>query len=109
MKRSRIPPTPPLYPGPAWRSQPWTGPPSSPLARLRRLILRRRRLFASLLLCAAAAIAVQQLTPTSPSTTSVMVASRDLPAGHVLSSGDLAIAALSPKMVPDGALAAPNA
>lgn len=38
-----------------------------------------------------------------------MVASRDLPAGHLLRSGDLAIAALSPKMVPDGALAAPNA
>ena len=35
-----------------------------------------------------------------------MVASRDLPAGHLLRSGDLATAALSPKMVPDGALAA---
>lgn len=65
---------------------------------------RHRRLLAALLLCLAAAIAVQQLTPTKPPTTAVMVASRDLPAGHALSDGNLVASHVSPGMVPDGAL-----
>lgn len=105
MKSSPTPPAPSSYPGPAWRSQPWAGQPPSHLARLGRLVLRRRRLFAALLLCAAAAMAVQQLTPASPVATTVMMAARDLPAGHVLSSTDLVSGEVSPEMVPDGALA----
>lgn len=66
--------------------------------------MRRRRLIAALLLCAAAAIAVQQLTPAGPVTTEVLVAARDLPAGHVLSADDLKSADVSPLMVPDGSL-----
>lgn len=50
-------------------------------------------------------MAVQQLTPASPVATTVMMAARDLPAGHVLSSTDLVSGEVSPEMVPDGALA----
>ena len=65
---------------------------------------RRRRLLAALLLCAAAALAVHQLTPASPAVVTAVLASRDLPAGHLLGSTDLITAAVSPKMLPDGAL-----
>ncbi len=97
---------PPVYTGPAWRSNDWPGgpPPTSALHRLLRWMARHRRLLAALLLCLAAAIAVQQLTPTKPPTTAVMVASRDLPAGHALSDGNLVASHVSPGMVPDGAL-----
>ncbi|MFQ4150059.1 SAF domain-containing protein [Arthrobacter sp. LAPM80] len=106
MKPARTAPGQSAYPGPAWQSQPWSGRASRPppLERLGRLIARRRRLAAALLLCLAAALAVQQLTPGGPATTTVMVAARDLPAGHVLGAGDLAPANVSPRMVPDGAL-----
>lgn len=104
MKSSPTPPVLPAYSGPAWRSQPWSGQPGSRFARLARLIRRRRRLFAALLLCAAAAMAVQQLTPASPAATTVMMAARDLPAGHLLSGTDLVPGAVAPEMVPDGAL-----
>lgn len=104
-RQSKQPTGPPAYPGPAWNSGSWPGQPrSSPAARLGRLLLRRRRLIAALLLCAAAAIAVQQLTPAGPPTTTVFVASHDLPAGHVLTDSDVQLAAISPNMVPDGAL-----
>lgn len=104
-RQSKQPTGPPAYRGPAWNAQSWAGQPrSSPAARLGRLFLRRRRLFAALLLCAAAAIAVQQLTPAAPPTTTVLVAARDLPAGHILADGDVQPAAVSPDMVPDGAL-----
>ncbi|WP_343318349.1 flagellar biosynthesis protein FlgA [Arthrobacter sp. TMP15] len=66
--------------------------------------MRHRRLFAALLLCVAAALAVQQLTPSSPVTTTVFTASHDIPAGHILASGDLLATKVSPRMVPDGAL-----
>lgn len=103
MKSARTPPTPPVYPGPAWGSRQWSRR-ASPLEKLARLIARRRRFFAALLLCAAAALAVQQLTPASPVTATVMVAARDLPAGHVIGDGDLRTAEVAPPMVPDGAL-----
>ena len=97
---------PPSYPGPVWQSQPWPGgaPPTSPLHGPARWAARHRRLFAALLLCAAAAIAVQTLTPASPATTTVLLAARDLPAGHALADGDLVPAGVDPAMVPDGAL-----
>ena len=97
---------PPSYPGPAWGSHRWPGgaPPATPLYKLFRWGARHRRLLAALLFCVAAAMAVQQLTPASPPTTAVMVAARDLPAGQALGAGDLLAAAVSPRMVPDGAL-----
>ncbi|MGA7203950.1 MAG: RcpC/CpaB family pilus assembly protein [Specibacter sp.] len=61
---------------------------------------------AALLLCAAAALAVAQMTPSGPETTTVLVAARDLPAGHTLAAADLAPLAVSPAMVPDGILPA---
>lgn len=107
-KRSQANHGPAVYPGPAWNAQPW---PShlSRAARLRRLVLRRRRLLAALFFCAAAAVAVQQLTPASTPTTAVLVASRDLPAGHILSNADFRVLALSPAMLPDGTLDAQSA
>lgn len=97
---------PPSYPGPVWQSQLWsTGrTPSTPLHGLARWIGRHRRLLAALLLCAAAALAVQTLTPASVATTPVLVAGKDLPAGHSLGEGDLLALDVDPKMVPDGAL-----
>lgn len=59
---------------------------------------------AALLLCGAAALAVEQLTPATTPTTTVLVAVRDLPAGHILSRADLGPTAVSPSMVPDGSL-----
>lgn len=111
MKAKRGPSTPPAYPGPGWRSHHWQGraSPQSAWGKLFRLVMRRRRLVAALLLCAAAAIAVEQLTPASLPTTTVLVAARDLPAGHVLGPADLGPAAVSPAMVPDGSLMPENA
>ena len=63
---------------------------------------------AALLLCAATAVAVQQLTPARPVTNNVLVAARDLPAGHTLVPSDLMPAAVSPAMVPDGTLTPPG-
>lgn len=108
MRSPRTPTTPPAYPGPAWRSQPWAGPRPSSLARIARLLRRRRRLVAALLLCAATATAVHQLTPASPAVTIVVLAAHDLPAGHLLRSADLIAGAVSPQMVPDGALTPPQ-
>lgn len=51
-------------------------------------------------------MAVQQLTPASPDTTTVMVAAHDLPAGHTLGAADLTAVAVSPSMVPAGSLPA---
>ncbi|MFC8303658.1 RcpC/CpaB family pilus assembly protein [Specibacter sp. NPDC057265] len=96
---------PAAYPGPAWNARPWPGVSELSWAgRLHHLALRRRRLIAALFLCAAAAIAVEQLTPASAPTTAVLVASRDLPAGHPLTATDYRIQALDPAMVPDGLL-----
>lgn len=90
---------------------PWRGPPlphersdATVWGRIRRRILRRRRLLAALLLCAATAVAVQQLTPAPAVTMPVLVAARDLPAGHALAEADLLSTSVAPGMVPDGAL-----
>jgi pilus assembly protein CpaB len=74
-------------------------PPPSLLQRLRRLIMRRRRLLAALLFCAAAALAVEQLTPSPLAMATVMVASRDLPAGATLATADV-----SPQKLPQSAV-----
>lgn len=93
-----------------WRGGSWAARSRPPTSREKfaRWVRRRRRLLAALLLCAAAALTVQQLTPSGPVTTSVLVAARDLPAGHTLAAADLAIAAVSPAMVPDGVLRPPG-
>ncbi|MCC9069298.1 RcpC/CpaB family pilus assembly protein [Arthrobacter cryoconiti] len=92
--------------GPFGHTQTWQVSHSrqSTRSRLRRWVLRRRRLLAAFLLCAAAAIAVQQLTPAEPATTTILIAARDLPAGHTLTRTDLVEAKVSPVMVPDEAL-----
>ena len=104
-KPSAIHPGATRYSGPAWNAEPWPASAQPSLAaKWGRLFLRRRRLIAALFLCAAAAVAVQQLTPASPPTATVVVASRDLPAGHVLATGDFQALALDPAMIPAGTL-----
>ncbi|MEH0108271.1 Flp pilus assembly protein CpaB [Tersicoccus sp. MR15.9] len=78
----------------------------SPPRRLVRLLRRRRRLLIALLLCGAAGVAVDGLTPASAPTVPVVVVARDLPAGAVLTGGDLTRADWPPGAVPDGAVAA---
>lgn len=94
-------------PVPPWRGTPLPHERSDAtiLGRIRRILLRRRRLIAALLLCAATAIAVQQLTPAPAVTVPVLVAARDLPAGHTLVQADLQSTSVARGMVPDGALA----
>jgi Flp pilus assembly protein CpaB len=58
--------------------------------RVRWALARRRRLLAAGLLAAAAAVGVRAATPQPSPTEKVPVATRDLPAGHVLNDGDLA-------------------
>lgn len=90
-----------------WQGNRYQSPdrPRSLPKRLIHWILRRRRLVSALLLCAAAALTVQQLTPPSADTSLVLVAARDLPAGHALATADLLEVRLSPQAVPDGSLA----
>lgn len=80
-------------------------PAPSRRARLARRLGRHRRLVAAVLLAAAAGTAVHALTPQPPPQRSVLAASRDLPAGHVVAAGDVRVLALPPAAVPDGALA----
>ncbi|GGC85566.1 hypothetical protein GCM10011512_10520 [Tersicoccus solisilvae] len=72
--------------------------------RLVRLVRRRRRLVVALLLCAAAGVLVDGLTPASAVTLPVVVAAHDLPAGAVLTGGDLERTDWPPGAVPDGAV-----
>ncbi|OMH23137.1 hypothetical protein BKD30_14590 [Tersicoccus phoenicis] len=74
--------------------------------RLTRLLRRRRRLVVTLLLSAAAGVLVDGLTPASALTVPVIVVTRDLPAGAVLTSGDLTRADWPPGTVPDGTVTA---
>ncbi|WP_083701582.1 Flp pilus assembly protein CpaB [Tersicoccus sp. Bi-70] len=81
----------------------------SPPRRLLRLIRRRRRLLVALLLCGAVGVLVDGLTPAAALTVPVVVAVRDLPAGAVLTGGDVTRADWPPGAVPDGAVAAAEA
>lgn len=69
---------------------------------VRRVVLRRRRLLAAL--CAAGAVlaVVRTVAPPPPETVGVLVAARDLPAGAVVASEDLAVSRVPPDVVPEG-------
>ncbi|MBD8044069.1 Flp pilus assembly protein CpaB [Arthrobacter sp. Sa2BUA2] len=62
--------------------------------RLRRFTVRRRRLLAGILASLACGIAVEACLPPDARTVDVVTARADLPAGHVLTPGDLRVAAL---------------
>jgi Flp pilus assembly protein CpaB len=74
------------------------------VGELHRLLTRHRRLVAALLLAAAAAVTVGALAPAPPPTRPVVVAARDLPAGHRLAADDLAVRDLPPPARPAGAV-----
>lgn len=78
------------------------------LTRVRRRVLRRRRALAALLVGGGVAAALHVLAPPPPAATTVRVAARDLPAGQVLSAGDLVAVAVPAGVVPDGVVAAPE-
>ncbi len=61
------------------------------------------------LLGLAAALALQSLSPTPPATSMVLVAAADLPAGHVLVTGDLRTARWPAGEQPAGAITPPAA
>lgn len=75
---------------------------------VRRRLLRRRRLIALVLLAVAAVAALRTVAPPAPVTTTMVVAARDLPAGHVLSSDDLARVDIDPDLTPRGATEDPS-
>jgi len=69
-----------------------------------RIVVRRyRRLVRAGLIVVAVAIIVARLSPTPASTTAIVAAARDLPAGAVLTAADLRTIALPPATVPAGA------
>jgi pilus assembly protein CpaB len=75
--------------------------------RLRQAGARRRRLLAAGLLAAAVAAGLQAVRPPPPPITTVLVAARDLPAGHLLVAADLAAGTWYPGAVPAGVVARP--
>ncbi|MFC7404806.1 SAF domain-containing protein [Georgenia alba] len=66
-------------------------PSSAPPARARRFAWRYRHLLAAVCLAAAVAVALETLRPSPPPSEPVVVVSRDLPAGTVLTQQDLAV------------------
>jgi Flp pilus assembly protein CpaB len=79
--------------------------PATRAGRVRDLLVRAqryRRLLAAALIAAAVAFAVGALSPAPPPTVAVVVAARDLPAGTVLAAGDVSVAAIAPRVAPDG-------
>lgn len=68
---------------------------------VRRRVLRYRRLLAGLAAGVAVLAALQALRPSPPATVTVWAAARDLPAGTVLTSGDVARVAWPPGAVPE--------
>lgn len=81
-------------------SAPHAGPAAALGLRLRRFLLRRRRLIAALLCCAAAGTAVQALLPPDPGEVSLVVAAADLPAGALITAGDLQTVQVASASVP---------
>lgn len=69
--------------------------------RLRRRILLHRRPLAALLAAAAILLSFRAATAPPPPAVTVLTASRDLPAGTVLTADDLSPTAYSPASVPD--------
>lgn len=77
--------------------------------RRRRLLTTPRRLLAAALLAVAAAVTVDAVAAGPPAGERLFVATRDLPAGHELTAGDLSAVTVPPQAVPDGALRAGHA
>ncbi len=88
----------------SWPAQAVTSPVDRWLRELRRAVAWRRRLLAAGLAAGSVAFAIQALTPSPPAGTDVVVATRDLPAGTVVSPGDLGLAHRPTGDVPQGAL-----
>ncbi|WP_181312439.1 SAF domain-containing protein [Nocardioides campestrisoli] len=74
---------------------------------LRTRVLAHRRAWAALLLALAVASGLRTLAPPDPPTEPVLVAARDLPAGTVLSAGDLTTLRWPRGTAPDGLAARP--
>ncbi|MCQ1955208.1 SAF domain-containing protein [Arthrobacter sp. zg-Y826] len=91
----------------AYRGQPSVS--GSFFSRMRRFIVRHRRLLAALACCAAVGSAVEALVPAAAERTTIVSASRDLPAGTVLESGTLETVRLPAEAVPPGAHGQPDA
>ncbi len=81
-----------------------TGRRAELLGQLRRAVSWHRRLLAALAAAAAVALALGALSPAAGAGELVLVAGHDLPAGHVLTAGDVVARPLPPEAVPDGAL-----
>lgn len=88
----------------SWPAQAVTSPVDRWLRELRRAVAWRRRLLAAGLAAGSVAFAIQALAPPPPAGTDVVVAARDLPAGTLLSAGDLRLAYRPTSDVPGGAL-----
>lgn len=78
------------------------------MLRLRRFMLRRRRLLAALTCCAAAGVAVQSLLPPESGGHALVVSAADLPAGAVLTAGDLRTVAVPEAAVPPDSFTSPD-
>ena len=78
-------------------------------SRLRRQRPELRRFLAAGLVCLAVAVALHAAAPTPPATEPVLVAARDLPAGHRLDRDDLKVASWAPGSGPAGRLSRPDA
>jgi len=87
-----------------------TGRDGDPVGRWLRDLLRaaqwHRRLLAAGLFAAAMAFGLQTLAPPPPPTVPAVSAARDLPAGASLGPGDITLARVDPRSVPDGSLRA---
>src|SRR4051794_39299982 len=76
----------------------------TPLRRLRGSVLARRRPLAAFCVAVAVTAALRAHSPAPPPRTLVLTAARDVAAGVVLRSGDLARTAYDPAGVPSGVL-----
>lgn len=90
--------------------------PADPAARRRRLarsirrrVRRYRRWVGAGLLGLSVLMGLSVLAPPPAPTEPLLVAARDLPAGHVLDDGDLAVVQAPPDLVPAGSLSRPAA
>lgn len=81
--------------------------PRDRLTTLHRAILRRRRPLAAACTAIATFAALRAVAPPAAETVSVQVAATDLPAGHVLTGGDLETRSVAPDHRPDGLVTDP--
>ncbi|TGO03795.1 SAF domain-containing protein [Serinibacter arcticus] len=75
---------------------------------VRSLLWRYRPALVAVLVAVAAWSVLGALRPAPPETAPVVAASHDLPAGHEITAGDLAVLALAPDVVPPGAFTRPE-